>query len=304
MARRLRRHHRDQFFQEAPAFPEDLERLIEHTAVLALLDEHRMQRRVEIFAVAEARGFDRGERVEHRAGAKRHARFAQRPAEMDNVLGERSPAGGIGFGESRHALRDLPRARAGADDCAEGLRRALRCGLLPILAREIGFHRREIEVAPTAVLVIGLAVGHAGVGQRQPRSGLGRLEFDRNRRIPVVAGEVAGAPRLDDAPAGHELKRRADDVAVPGGVGFADALADPGWRACHCAVARAVEPGVVDSLRRSGQGAGQLEVIRHRRASLTGRLVSQAPVDAIRRGSPRSAFALWSLRSWRCRPDT
>ena len=59
LARRLRRQHRDQLFQQALALPENLERLVEQKAVLMLLDQDRMQRRVEILAVADARRLDR-----------------------------------------------------------------------------------------------------------------------------------------------------------------------------------------------------------------------------------------------------
>src|SRR5580704_5670246 len=72
-------------------------------------------------------------------------------------------------------------------------------------AVEIGFHRREIIILPAAVLVTGLSVGHAFVGQRKACSRLGRLEVDDDRRIRVVRLEFARAPGLHDALAGDEF---------------------------------------------------------------------------------------------------
>ena len=57
-----------------------------------LLDEHRMQGGVEVAPVAEARSFHGGQRVEHCAGAERHAGLAKRAGEMDDVLGQRAAA--------------------------------------------------------------------------------------------------------------------------------------------------------------------------------------------------------------------
>jgi len=107
MAWGLRREHRDQLFQETPALPEDLERLIEQEAMLVLLDEDGVQCRVEIAAIAETRRLHRGDRVEHRAGAERHARLAQRAGEIDDVLHERATAGGPRFGLDVHHPVDL-----------------------------------------------------------------------------------------------------------------------------------------------------------------------------------------------------
>ncbi len=94
LAGRLRRQHRDQLLQQALAPPEDLERLVEQQAVLMLLDQDRMQRRIEVIAIAEARRLDRVERVEHGARAERHARLAQGAGEMDDVLRQRAAARG------------------------------------------------------------------------------------------------------------------------------------------------------------------------------------------------------------------
>ena len=57
-----------------------------------LLDEDRMQGRVKVVAVADARGLDRGEGVEHRARSERHAGFAQGAGEVDDVLREQAAA--------------------------------------------------------------------------------------------------------------------------------------------------------------------------------------------------------------------
>ena len=105
LARRPRRQHRDQLFEQALSLPEDAERLVEQQAVLVLLDEDRVQGGVEVLPIAEARRLDRGERVEHRARSERHAGFAQRAGEVDDVFAS-APAGsardrGLGFGMQR-----------------------------------------------------------------------------------------------------------------------------------------------------------------------------------------------------------
>ena len=67
-----------------------------------LLDEDRVQRRVEVLAVAEARRLDRRERVEHRARPQRHARLAQGAGEMDDVLRQDAAACRFGFQNRAH----------------------------------------------------------------------------------------------------------------------------------------------------------------------------------------------------------
>ena len=60
--------------------------------MLVLLDEDGVQRGVEVAAIAETRRLDRGDRVEHGAGAERHARLAQRAGEIDDIPRERAAA--------------------------------------------------------------------------------------------------------------------------------------------------------------------------------------------------------------------
>ena len=63
-----------------------------------LLDEDSMERRVEVLAIADARGLDRGQRIEHRAGSERQAGFTQGAGEVDDVLRQEAGACGLGFG--------------------------------------------------------------------------------------------------------------------------------------------------------------------------------------------------------------
>src|SRR5271166_6424967 len=93
-----------------------------------------------------------------------------------------------------------------------------RARLRLLLAREIRLHWREIKIAPAALFVTRLAVGHAFVGERKARPGPGRLEIDDDRRIRIGRAEFGRSPGLDNAPAGSELQRRALDIAVPGAV--------------------------------------------------------------------------------------
>ena len=67
-----------------------------------LLDEDRMQRRVKVLPIADARGLHRGERIEHRARSERHARLTQGAGEVDDVLRQRPAAGGLGFRKRAH----------------------------------------------------------------------------------------------------------------------------------------------------------------------------------------------------------
>ena len=66
-----------------------------------LLDEDRMQGRVKVVAIADARGLDRGEGVEHHARSQRYAGFAQGAGEVDDVLRQEAAARRAGFGMRR-----------------------------------------------------------------------------------------------------------------------------------------------------------------------------------------------------------
>ena len=70
LARRPRGEHRDQLFDETLSLPEDAERLVKQQAVLMLLHEDRVQRRVKVLPIPNARRLDRRQRVEHRARPK------------------------------------------------------------------------------------------------------------------------------------------------------------------------------------------------------------------------------------------
>src|SRR5208282_4234351 len=86
--RRLRQQHRHQLIDIAAATEENAEGLIENERMLVPLHEHCVQRPVKILARADARGFHRFERIEHRTGPDRKSSRAQRAGEVDNVFGE------------------------------------------------------------------------------------------------------------------------------------------------------------------------------------------------------------------------
>ena len=67
--------------------------------MLVPLHEHRVQRPVEILAVADAGDADRFQRIEHRAGPDRNAGGAQRAREVEDVFGEAA----LGFGHDCHS---------------------------------------------------------------------------------------------------------------------------------------------------------------------------------------------------------
>ncbi len=85
---RLRQHHRQQLIDITAAAEEDAKRLVEQDRMLVPLHEHGMQGPVKIIAGADARGLDRFERIEHRAGPDRNASGAQGTCEVDDVLRE------------------------------------------------------------------------------------------------------------------------------------------------------------------------------------------------------------------------
>ena len=86
--RRIRQHGGDQLLDIAALAEENAERLVEQNRMLVPLHEHRVQRPVEILAVADARDVDRFQRIEHRAGPDRNAGRAQRAREVEDVFGE------------------------------------------------------------------------------------------------------------------------------------------------------------------------------------------------------------------------
>ena len=131
-----------------------------------------MQRRVKVVSIADARGLDRGERVEHRARSERQAGLAQGAGEMDDVLRQDAAAAGGSASEAR-----------ASSGITVNLASVFPAGFpLAFSTGEISLHRRKIIVLPAAVLVAGLAVRNAAMGQRKPRAGLGRRELDCDRR--------------------------------------------------------------------------------------------------------------------------
>ena len=79
--------------------------------MLVPFHEHRVQRPVEVLAIADRRDVDRFERVEHRAGADGHAGRAQRAREVEDVLGEAAAA--FSFTATFASSRQLVPAKAG-----------------------------------------------------------------------------------------------------------------------------------------------------------------------------------------------
>src|SRR5690606_37997244 len=66
--------------------PEHVKGLIENFALIAAVDEDRMQRPVKILPAADARRLDGGEGLDHPAGTHRQAGAAQRAGEMQDIL--------------------------------------------------------------------------------------------------------------------------------------------------------------------------------------------------------------------------
>src|SRR5690606_34408637 len=99
--------------------PEESERLVEDGAMLALRDEDRMQRPIEVIARADARDLDGAYRIDDRRRPDRHAGAAQGAREIDDVLDElacpgraHSAASTSAFVSSRMVSRRLPSIRA------------------------------------------------------------------------------------------------------------------------------------------------------------------------------------------------
>ena len=83
-----RQHGGEQLVDIAALAEEDAEGLVEQDRVLVPLHEHRVQRPIEVLAVADARHLHGLERIEHGARADRNAGRAQRAREVEDVLGE------------------------------------------------------------------------------------------------------------------------------------------------------------------------------------------------------------------------
>jgi hypothetical protein len=67
-----------------------------------LLDKDRMQRRVKILTIPDARGLDRRQRVKHGPWPQGHARIAQSAGEVGDVLRQDAAAPTIGFQNRAH----------------------------------------------------------------------------------------------------------------------------------------------------------------------------------------------------------
>ena len=74
------------------------------------LDEDRVQRRVKVLSIPNARRLDRRERIEHRARPDRNASFTQSAGEVDDVL--RQDAAACRFGLYQRAHFGLARSHS------------------------------------------------------------------------------------------------------------------------------------------------------------------------------------------------
>ena len=112
-------HRGDQFLDIAALAKKDAKGLIEQNGVLVPLHKYRVQRPIEIVAVADLRHLHGFQRIEHAARADRQAGRAQRPREVEDVFGEAafghaiySAALSSDFTSSSSALTLLPSSRA------------------------------------------------------------------------------------------------------------------------------------------------------------------------------------------------
>ncbi len=108
----LRQHHAEHALQQLGVAPEDVEGLIEELALVAAIDEDRMQRPVEIAAAFDpggAHGFDRGQ---HLARPDRQPRRAQRAREIHDVFQE--PPAAVRWGRGRGRAFHQPDAASSA----------------------------------------------------------------------------------------------------------------------------------------------------------------------------------------------
>ena len=83
-----RRKHRQHLLDQLTRLPEQPERLVEGRVVFAPVDQHGMQRPVEIVARADARREYRLDGILDRRRPDAHARLAQRAGEIDDVVGK------------------------------------------------------------------------------------------------------------------------------------------------------------------------------------------------------------------------
>ena len=117
--RRHRREDRQQLLDQPARAPVDAEGLVEDGALFALAHEDRMQRPIEVLAVADAGDLDRAHRIDDAGRADRQSGTAQGPGEMHDVVGDASAGLLLQRRELvRHRLRPLRfpcgRGRAGS----------------------------------------------------------------------------------------------------------------------------------------------------------------------------------------------
>ncbi len=122
----LRQQHVHHLLEQARIAPVDVERLVEDLALVAAVHEHRMERPVEVVAVAQARRLHRLDGAQDLPRPDPQAGRAQRPREMHDVarklavarLASRKP--GRRIGQHVHRVRLSPAAgrRCRTSPCA------------------------------------------------------------------------------------------------------------------------------------------------------------------------------------------
>src|SRR5271170_4503115 len=153
------------------------------------------------------------------------------------------------------------------------------------LLRKILLHGLEVVVLPAAFLIAGLAVRDFRVMQCQPRAGFGEGERHGDDRIGIGWGKLVRSPRLYDPSSLDELDVLAGDVTVPSGNLGADLLRHFRFAAGHRRVAPAVEPSLIDRLRRGGKRTRELEIVGHSVSRPMGQInLARAKTALTRRG--------------------
>ena len=88
----LRQDHLHHAFEDAWVAPKHMKGLIEHLALVAAVDEHRMQRPIEVVAAAQPNGLGGANGVDGFAGADRQTSGPQDPREMQHIFGQATSA--------------------------------------------------------------------------------------------------------------------------------------------------------------------------------------------------------------------
>jgi len=149
---------------------------------------------------------------------------------------------------------------------------AARAGRVPVALQPPCRHARNARQAPRCcgsarpeTLPPAQALGDPWVIRHKCEqcTAIGILKRDCDERVRVLFLKFGRAPRLHNALAGHELEIAARNISVEGRHRVSNRVGHPRFASCHRGMRHAVEPGVVDLLRRGRNVGSEGEIVGH-----------------------------------------